>query len=563
MAVATAALEEGLITPQFQVHCSGGANFYGRTFKCWKKGGHGTVNLRQAIEQSCDVFFYTVGNMLGVDRMHKWATSLGLGVKSGIDLPNEVVGIMPSTQWKKAKTGEKWYTGETISVAIGQGQVTVTPVSMAVYMATIANGGTRVTPHLLKAIDQGNGWKPVPPPAPQGLVEMQPDDDPGRARRDVDGRERRGHGQKRAPGRVRCFGQDRDRAGDFARRAEGAARGGRTWTSATTAGSCSSRRATTRRSPASCSPSTASMAPPPRSSLVTSWRRSLRSGTDARCPPSSGRCGPSRRLRHPSRQRSRRARPRRRRASAVRRREPRMIERRLFFYVDWLLLAAVLVLTAIGLAMIYSTTFDALHGARGPQFSHAALRGRHRARRAGGVPRLRLSPPVRVLAAVLRLLVLALVYVLAFGFTAGGARRWIALGRVNLQPSEFAKIGLALVVATFFSENRRGARSWRRSRDGGHLPRRARVPRGARARPRDGGHARADLRGHRLRRGDAREAARRPRAGRAPDGAPRVELRAQGLPEIAHPDVPRPRAGRAGRRVPADPGAHHRRDRAA
>ena len=112
--------------------------------------------------------------MLGVDRMHKWATSLGLGVKSGIDLPNEVVGIMPSTQWKKAKTGEKWYTGETISVAIGQGQVTVTPVSMAVYMATIANGGTRVTPHLLKAIDQGNGWKPVPPPAPQGLVEMQP-----------------------------------------------------------------------------------------------------------------------------------------------------------------------------------------------------------------------------------------------------------------------------------------------------------------------------------------------------------------------------------------------------
>jgi penicillin-binding protein 2 len=175
MAVATAALEEGLITPDFRVHCAGGANFYGRTFRCWKRGGHGSVNLRQAIEQSCDVFFYTVGNMLGVDRIHKWSVALGLGVKSGLDLPNEVLGIVPSTAWKKAKTGEKWYAGETISVSIGQGQVTVTPVSMAVYMATLANGGTRVTPHLLKAVDDGHGWKPVPAPPPQGTVTMRPE----------------------------------------------------------------------------------------------------------------------------------------------------------------------------------------------------------------------------------------------------------------------------------------------------------------------------------------------------------------------------------------------------
>ncbi len=175
MAVALAGLEEGVITPDFHAHCAGHANFYGRDFKCWKKGGHGSIDLRHAIEQSCDVYFYTVGNMVGVDRIHKWATLLGLGVKSGIDLPNEVQGLVPSTQWKREKMHEKWYAGETISVSIGQGQVSVTPVSMAVYMATLANGGTRITPHLLKAIDDGSGWKPVPPPSPQSTVDIHPD----------------------------------------------------------------------------------------------------------------------------------------------------------------------------------------------------------------------------------------------------------------------------------------------------------------------------------------------------------------------------------------------------
>ena len=167
MAVGLAALEEGVITPDFRVSCAGSATFYGRPFKCWKKGGHGSVDLRHAIEQSCDVYFYTVAKMAGIDKINKWATALGLGVKSGIDLPNEVTGLVPSTQWKREKMHEKWYLGETISVGIGQGAVAVTPVSMAVYMATLANGGTRVTPHLLKAIDDGSGWKPVPEPPPQ------------------------------------------------------------------------------------------------------------------------------------------------------------------------------------------------------------------------------------------------------------------------------------------------------------------------------------------------------------------------------------------------------------
>jgi len=175
MAVALAALEEGVITPDFHAHCGGSAVFYGRPFACWQKRGHGSIDLRHAIEQSCDVYFYTVANMVGIDRINKWATALGLGMLSGIDLPNEVQGLVPSTEWKMRTRHEKWYAGETISVGIGQGQVSVTPVSMAVYMATLANGGTRVTPHLLKAVDDGTGWKPVPAPKPQSTVDIDPE----------------------------------------------------------------------------------------------------------------------------------------------------------------------------------------------------------------------------------------------------------------------------------------------------------------------------------------------------------------------------------------------------
>jgi penicillin-binding protein 2 len=119
------------------------------------------------------VYFYTVANMVGIDKINKWSTALGLGVKSGIDLPNELQGLVPSTEWKQRVKKEKWYAGETISVGIGQGAVAVTPVSMAVYMATLANGGTRVTPHLLKAVDDGNGWKPVAAPRPKSRVALK------------------------------------------------------------------------------------------------------------------------------------------------------------------------------------------------------------------------------------------------------------------------------------------------------------------------------------------------------------------------------------------------------
>jgi penicillin-binding protein 2 len=165
LVVATAALQEGLITPSFHVYCPGGATFYGRYFKCHLARGHGSVDLRHAIEKSCNVYFYTLGNMLGVDRIHKWAVNLGLHGKSGIDLPNEQDSLVPSSEWKKQRTGERWYPGETISVAIGQGQNAVTPMGMAVMMSTLANGGTRHVPRLVAAIDDGTGWKDAPSPA--------------------------------------------------------------------------------------------------------------------------------------------------------------------------------------------------------------------------------------------------------------------------------------------------------------------------------------------------------------------------------------------------------------
>ena len=173
IATAIAALEEGVVTPETTVFCPGGANFYGRFFKCWQAGGHGTVNMRTALEKSCNTYFYTVGNMLGVDRIHKWASLLGLGERSGIDLPNELKGLVPSTEWKQREMKEKWYAGETISVSIGQGAVSVTPISLAVMMMVVGNGGTRFTPHVLKAVDEGEGLKPVPPPPPQSMVKMK------------------------------------------------------------------------------------------------------------------------------------------------------------------------------------------------------------------------------------------------------------------------------------------------------------------------------------------------------------------------------------------------------
>jgi penicillin-binding protein 2 len=137
------------IAQTLHVNCSGGATFYGRRFGCWVKGGHGPVDLPKAIYQSCDVFFYTLAEKLGISRISQYATAFGLGQKTGIDLPQEVSGIMPSEEWKTRNYRQKWFAGETISVGIGQGAVAITPVQLMRAIAAISMDGKLVVPHVV------------------------------------------------------------------------------------------------------------------------------------------------------------------------------------------------------------------------------------------------------------------------------------------------------------------------------------------------------------------------------------------------------------------------------
>jgi penicillin-binding protein 2 len=157
--MALAALEEGLITPETEFNCAGSKTIYGNSFACTRV--HGRQNLREALQHSCNVYFYSLGEMLSVDTIYAWADKLGLVGRTGIDLPSEDESVIPSEAWKRRRFNERWYPGDTISVSIGQGYVTVTPIALARMIATIANGGTQVTPHVIKAVDQGTGWEPV------------------------------------------------------------------------------------------------------------------------------------------------------------------------------------------------------------------------------------------------------------------------------------------------------------------------------------------------------------------------------------------------------------------
>jgi penicillin-binding protein 2 len=148
---ASAALETGTINQDFSVHCAGAVSFYGHLYHDWvweKHRGHGAVNLHRAIEQSCDVFFYTMGKMIGIEKIAYFATQLGLGQRTGIDLPGEAAGVVPSPDWVQRVYKRKWYAGETISVAIGQGAVSVTPIQLTAMIGGVATGGVFPRPHL-------------------------------------------------------------------------------------------------------------------------------------------------------------------------------------------------------------------------------------------------------------------------------------------------------------------------------------------------------------------------------------------------------------------------------
>ena len=152
--VSLAALEEKETTLSTTVYCPGSMTVGNRTFRCWKRSGHGTVNLLKGLQESCDVYFYQMGLKLGISRLLKWSALLGLGAPTGIDLPGESGGVIAGPDWKKARIKESWYPGDTVNYSIGQGFLLTTPLQLARLYAVIANGGKLVRPHLSSSMGE-------------------------------------------------------------------------------------------------------------------------------------------------------------------------------------------------------------------------------------------------------------------------------------------------------------------------------------------------------------------------------------------------------------------------
>lgn len=150
-------LELGIINERTSFSCRGGFPYGGRVFRCWKKGGHGNINVHRAIVESCDIFFYNLGLRLGVDRIHEISDLIGLGRVTGIDLPGEKDGLIPSTQWKKKVYGKPWFEGETVSVSIGQGAVWLTPIQLVQLASFVANEGINYKPMIVNRIVSQEG----------------------------------------------------------------------------------------------------------------------------------------------------------------------------------------------------------------------------------------------------------------------------------------------------------------------------------------------------------------------------------------------------------------------
>ena len=148
--VGLAGLEENVITPETSVVCNGAARHYNHRFRCWKRQGHGRVKLREAMRDSCDVYFYALGKSLGIDRIAEYSRKLGFGRRTGVEIAGEKAGLVPDEAWSLASRKTPWYLGETISVSIGQGPLLVTPLQMATMMAAVANDGWLVKPRLVE-----------------------------------------------------------------------------------------------------------------------------------------------------------------------------------------------------------------------------------------------------------------------------------------------------------------------------------------------------------------------------------------------------------------------------
>ncbi|MEW6387104.1 MAG: penicillin-binding protein 2 [Thermodesulfobacteriota bacterium] len=155
--MALAALEEGVINPKASISCGGSFALGNHVFRCWKKGGHGSVDLYRGLVQSCDVYFYNLGKRLGIERIAKWSRRFGLGRPTGLKLDKEMPGLVATSEWKLARFKHRWQEGDTISVSIGQGYNLATPLQMAQVAATIANGGNLYEPHLVEKVESPAG----------------------------------------------------------------------------------------------------------------------------------------------------------------------------------------------------------------------------------------------------------------------------------------------------------------------------------------------------------------------------------------------------------------------
>jgi len=147
--LALAALTEGLVTPDWTVNCTGRIVLHGHPFRCWRRNGHGTVSLSRSIEASCDVYYYQLGQRLGIDGIARWLGAFGLGHRTGVGLPSEASGLIGTPEWSRRVRGTPWYPGEAVSVSIGQGPVLATTIQLARAFAALANGGRLVTPHVV------------------------------------------------------------------------------------------------------------------------------------------------------------------------------------------------------------------------------------------------------------------------------------------------------------------------------------------------------------------------------------------------------------------------------
>jgi len=152
--MAAAGLTEGLIEPEDRVYCRGWTTIYNHRFHCGRRQGHGWVNLEQALERSCNIYFYQLGEKLGIETIARYARSFGLGSATGIDLDGETAGLVPDPTWSLRARGHRWYPGETISLAVGQGPLLVTPLQLARMTAAVANGGRLVVPRLVRGVSE-------------------------------------------------------------------------------------------------------------------------------------------------------------------------------------------------------------------------------------------------------------------------------------------------------------------------------------------------------------------------------------------------------------------------